>query len=95
MPNIIGYERRLIDLLNKFPQLPIKFMVSNELACDFDYTLHRIEKVEHTWIREVDEKVFVGFNKIKEELEELLEEKLTDEEIKKYAIECILIYTAP
>lgn len=89
------HKQKLLDLVQENPHLPIKFMVSNELAHDFSYTLHEIEKIEHTWILNEDEQIFIGLDEAKGELEEMYNKDFTDEEAKSHATECIVVFTSP
>lgn len=93
--NKVVLKRQLIALLQDYNHLPIKFMVSNELAHDFSHTLHEIAKVEHNWILDEDEQIFVGLDEAKGELEAGYDREFTDEEVKAHATECILVFTSP
>ncbi|MFW5970484.1 MAG: hypothetical protein ACOCQT_00145 [Desulfovermiculus sp.] len=90
-----AHKQQLATLLQEHSQLPLKLMVSNELAHDFSHTLHEIAKVEHTWILDEDEQIFVGLDEAKQELEEIYDRDFTDEEARSHATECILVYTSP
>ena len=90
----IQLKIKLKDLMKEFSHLPIRFMVSNDLASDYDYTLHRIQYVEHTLIMETDDKVFIGESEIEDELTEIYEREVTIDEIMKNSYECIVVYTS-